>query len=157
MLTVLTQNSRLPMPTVLTQNSRIPRRSALSGDRMAFGFGYPHCSVPDARCQVSPGFLAKSVTCSRQIQPISQPLPNFSRATNYVDLNMSAGPESCAREAQALEIEQAVSGYAAAPGRRNFLVPHRAIETWLFGNTCLAHPSSGWSTMRSCGASPRSS
>jgi hypothetical protein len=21
---------------------------------MAFGFGYPHCSVPDARCQVMP-------------------------------------------------------------------------------------------------------
>ena len=40
--------------TVLTQNSRLPRRSALSGDRMAFGFGYPHCSVPDARCQVMP-------------------------------------------------------------------------------------------------------
>jgi hypothetical protein len=57
------------MLTVVTQNSRLLRRSALSGDRMAFGFGYPHCSVPDARCQVSPGFLAKSVTCSRQIQP----------------------------------------------------------------------------------------
>ena len=43
------------MLTVVTQNSRLPRRSALSGDRMAFGFGYPHCSVPDAalaaRCQ----------------------------------------------------------------------------------------------------------
>ncbi len=46
------------MLTVVTQNSRLPRRSVLSGDRMAFGFGYPHCSVPDARCQVSPGFLA---------------------------------------------------------------------------------------------------
>lgn len=69
------------MLTVVTQNSRLPRRSALSGDRMAFGFGYPHCSVPDARCQVSPGFLAKSVTCSRQIQPITQPLQNSSRAT----------------------------------------------------------------------------
>ena len=42
------------MLTVVTQNSRLPRRSALSGDRMAFGFGYPHCSVPDARCQVMP-------------------------------------------------------------------------------------------------------
>jgi hypothetical protein len=30
----------------------------------------------------TPGFLAKSVTCSRQIQPISQPLPNSSRATS---------------------------------------------------------------------------
>jgi hypothetical protein len=47
---------------VVTQNSRLLRRSVLSGDRMAFGFGYPHCSVPDARCQVSPGFLAKTVT-----------------------------------------------------------------------------------------------
>jgi len=65
------------MLTVVTQNSRLPRSSAPSGDRMAFGFGYPHCSVLDARCQVSPGFLAKSVTCSRQIQPISQPPPNF--------------------------------------------------------------------------------
>jgi hypothetical protein len=46
------------MLTVVTQNSRLPRRSVLSGDRMAFGFGYPHCSVPDARRQVSPGFLA---------------------------------------------------------------------------------------------------
>ena len=72
------------MLTVVTQNSRLPRRSALSGDRLAFGFGYPHCSVPDARCQVSPGFLAKSVTCSRQIQPISQPLPNSSRATKLM-------------------------------------------------------------------------
>ena len=42
------------MLTVVTQNSRLPRRSALSGDRMAFGFGHPHCSVPDARCQVMP-------------------------------------------------------------------------------------------------------
>ena len=42
------------MLTVVTQNSRLPRRSALSGDRMAFGFGYPHCSVPDARCQIMP-------------------------------------------------------------------------------------------------------
>ena len=31
------------MLTVVTQNSRLLRRSALSGDRMAFGFGYPHC------------------------------------------------------------------------------------------------------------------
>ena len=72
------------MLTVVTQNSRLPRRSALSGDRLVFGFGYPHCSVSDARCQVSPGFLAKSVTCSHQVQPISQPLPNSSPATNYV-------------------------------------------------------------------------
>ena len=35
------------MLTVVTQNSRLPRRSALSGDRMAFGFGYPAF----ARCQ----------------------------------------------------------------------------------------------------------
>ena len=42
------------MLTVVTQNSRLPRRSTLSGDRMAFGFGYPHRSVPDARCQVMP-------------------------------------------------------------------------------------------------------
>ena len=37
------------MLTVVTQNSRLLRRSALSGDRMAFGFGYPHCSGPDAQ------------------------------------------------------------------------------------------------------------
>jgi hypothetical protein len=37
------------MLTVVTQNIRLPRRSALSGDRMAFDFGYPHRSVPDAR------------------------------------------------------------------------------------------------------------
>ena len=42
------------MLTVVTQNSRLLRRSALSGDRMAIGFGYPHRSVPDARCQVMP-------------------------------------------------------------------------------------------------------
>src|SRR6516165_1614892 len=30
------------MLTVVTQNSRLPRRSVLSGDRMEFGFGYPH-------------------------------------------------------------------------------------------------------------------
>jgi hypothetical protein len=41
------------MLTVVTQNSRL-RRSALSGDRMAIGFGYPHRSVPDARRQVMP-------------------------------------------------------------------------------------------------------
>ena len=40
------------MLTVVTQNSRPPRGSVLSGDRMAFGLGYPHCSVPDARCPV---------------------------------------------------------------------------------------------------------
>jgi hypothetical protein len=33
------------MLTVVTQNSRLLRRSALSGDRMAFGFGHPHRSV----------------------------------------------------------------------------------------------------------------
>jgi hypothetical protein len=37
------------MLTVVTQNSQLPRRSALSGDRMGFGFGYPHRSVPDPR------------------------------------------------------------------------------------------------------------
>ena len=31
------------MLTVVTQNSRLLRRSVPSGDRMAFGFGYPHC------------------------------------------------------------------------------------------------------------------
>jgi hypothetical protein len=33
----------------VTQTSRLPRRSALSGDLMMFGVGYPHCSVPDTR------------------------------------------------------------------------------------------------------------
>ena len=42
------------MLTVVTQNSRLLRRSAFYDGRMAFGFGYPHCSVPDARCQVIP-------------------------------------------------------------------------------------------------------
>ena len=42
------------MLTVVTQNSRLLRRSALSGDRMAIGFGYRHRSVPDAHCQLMP-------------------------------------------------------------------------------------------------------
>ena len=50
------------MLTVVTQNSRLPRRSALSGDRMAFGFGYPHCWVPDARC---PGLICAPAPCPR--------------------------------------------------------------------------------------------
>jgi len=49
------------MLTVVTQNSRPPGGSALSGDRMAFGFGYPHCSVPGARCQVMPRPLMHNI------------------------------------------------------------------------------------------------
>ena len=49
------------MLTVVTQISRLLRRSALSGDRMTFGFGYPHCSVPDARCQVLPRWLMYNI------------------------------------------------------------------------------------------------
>jgi hypothetical protein len=49
------------MLTVVKQNSRLPRRSALSCDQMAFGFGYPHRSVSDARCQVMPRPLMHNI------------------------------------------------------------------------------------------------
>jgi hypothetical protein len=59
------------MLTVVTQNSRLLRRSALSGDRMVFGFGYPHCSMPD-QC-----LLATDYETIREVKRRVAPLLGF--------------------------------------------------------------------------------
>jgi hypothetical protein len=41
------------MLTLVTQNRQLLCKSALSGDGMAFGFGYPHRSVPERALPVS--------------------------------------------------------------------------------------------------------
>jgi hypothetical protein len=44
------------MLTVVTQNSRLPRRSALSGDRMAFGFAAANDQLLARICAAASGF-----------------------------------------------------------------------------------------------------
>jgi hypothetical protein len=70
--------------------ARDPRDSYCKNVRQSNGIWESCSDTEHARMSqclrrlVSPGFLAKSVTCSRQIQPISQPLPNSSRPARTV-------------------------------------------------------------------------